>query len=103
MSSGTVANTPDSQLESDELQYEQTSYTNDYITSKFTKRDADDTVLETEYTVTGTFKPFEFQTAHKPDALLGTKDAKGDHLDHFVVIECVRAVNDSKQAAIDDL
>ncbi|RPD57454.1 Myo-inositol-1-phosphate synthase [Lentinus tigrinus ALCF2SS1-7] len=79
MSNGTGANTPDSQLESVlpvhptavrrtssiVVQSEQTSYTNDYITSKFTNRGADVTVVEGQYIVTPTAKPFEFQTARK--------------------------------------
>ena len=47
------------------VQSEQTSYTNDFITSKFTNRGADVTVVEGQYIVTPTAKPFEFQTARK--------------------------------------
>ena len=79
MSSSTGANTPESQLESVlpvhptavrrstpiVVQSEQTSYSNDYITSKFTNRAADVTVVEGQYIVTPTAKPFEFQTARK--------------------------------------
>ena len=79
MSSSTGANTPESQLESVlpvhptavrrstpiVVQSEQTSYSNDYITSKFTNRGADVTIVEGQYIVTPTAKPFEFQTARK--------------------------------------
>ena len=78
-SNGTGANTPESQLESVlpvhptaarrtsniVVQSEQTSYTNDFITSRFTNRGADVTVVEGQYIVTPTAKPFEFQTARK--------------------------------------
>ena len=73
------ANTPDSQLESVlpvhptavrrtssiVVQSERTSYSTDFITSKFTNRGADVTVVEGQYIVTPTAKPFEFQTARK--------------------------------------
>ena len=76
-STGTGANTPESQLESVlpihptaarrtssiVVQSELTGYTNDFITSKFTNRGADVTVVEGQYIVTPTAKPFEFQTA----------------------------------------
>ena len=77
MSSG--ANTPESQLESVlpvhptavrrassiVVQSEHTSYTNDHIISKFTNRGADVTIVEGQYIVTPTAKPYEFQTARK--------------------------------------
>ena len=73
------ANTPDSQLESVlpvhptavrrtssiVVQSERTSYSNDFITSQFVNRGADVTVVEGQYIVTPTEKPFEFQTARK--------------------------------------
>ncbi|KAI0753385.1 Myo-inositol-1-phosphate synthase [Daedaleopsis nitida] len=79
MSATTGANTPESQLESVlpvhptavrraspiVVQSELTAYTNDYITSKFTNRGADVAVVEGQYIVTPTAKPFEFQTARK--------------------------------------
>ena len=79
MSSTTGANTPESQLESVlpihptavrraspiVVQSEYTSYTNEHITSKFTNRGADVTIVEGQYIVTPTAKPYEFQTARK--------------------------------------
>ncbi len=76
---GTGANTPNSQLESVlpvhptavrrtspiVVQSEQTSYTNDHITSKFTSRGAEVAIVEGQYIVTPTAKPFEFQTGRK--------------------------------------
>ena len=72
-------NTPESELESMVpvhptsqrrphaivVQSENTSYSDEYITSKFTNRGADVTVVEGQYIVTPTAKPFEFQTARK--------------------------------------
>ncbi|KAI9061364.1 Myo-inositol-1-phosphate synthase [Trametes sanguinea] len=76
---GTGANTPESQLESVLpihptaarrgnpilVQSDLTSYSNDYITSKFTNRGADVSVVEGQYIVTPTSKHYEFQTARK--------------------------------------
>ena len=73
------ANTPDSQLESVlpvhptavrrtssiVVQSERTSYSNDFITSKFVNRGADVTIVEVQYIVPPTAKPFEFQPARK--------------------------------------
>ena len=73
------ASTPESQLESVlpihptavrraspiVVQSDRTSYSEDYITSKFVNRGADVTVVEGQYIVTPTEKPFEFQTARK--------------------------------------
>ena len=73
------ASTPESQLESVlpihptavrraspiVVQSDRTSYSEDYITSKFVNRGADVTVGEGQYIVTPTEKPFEFQTARK--------------------------------------
>ena len=72
-------NTPESELESlmpvhptaarrpypIVVQSEATSYSDEYITSKFTNRGADVTIVEGQYIVTPTAKPFEFQTARK--------------------------------------
>ncbi|KAL7277618.1 hypothetical protein ACG7TL_008545 [Trametes sanguinea] len=76
---GTGANTPESQLESVlpihptaarrgnpiVVQSDLTSYSNDFITSKFTNRGADVSVVEGQYIVTPTTKHYEFQTARK--------------------------------------
>ncbi|CDO77593.1 hypothetical protein BN946_scf184936.g18 [Trametes cinnabarina] len=73
----TGANTPESQLESVlpihptaarrgnpiVVQSDLTSYSNDHITSKFTNRGADVTVVDGQYIVTPTAKQYEFQTA----------------------------------------
>ncbi|KAI0827731.1 Myo-inositol-1-phosphate synthase [Trametes gibbosa] len=76
---GTGANTPESQLESVlpihpsaarrgnpiVVQSDLTSYSNDYIVSKFTNRGADVSVVEGQYIVTPTSTQYEFQTARK--------------------------------------
>ncbi|KAI0765694.1 Myo-inositol-1-phosphate synthase [Trametes elegans] len=76
---GTGANTPESQLESVlpihptaarrgnpiVVQSDLTSYSDDYITSKFTNRGADVSVVDGQYIVTPSAKQYEFQTARK--------------------------------------
>ncbi|KZT03902.1 Myo-inositol-1-phosphate synthase [Laetiporus sulphureus 93-53] len=47
------------------VQSEQTSYSDQYITSKFINRDAQVAVKDGQYTVTPTVKEYEFQTARK--------------------------------------
>jgi myo-inositol-1-phosphate synthase len=72
-------NTPESELESIVpvhptaarrphsivVQSENTSYSDEYITSRFTHRGADVVVTGGQYLVKPTTKPFEFQTARK--------------------------------------
>ena len=72
-------NTPESELESMlpahptavrrpyaiTVQSENTSYSDEFIVSKFTNRGADVSVSNGQYVVTPTAKPFEFQTARK--------------------------------------
>ena len=72
-------NTPDSELESlvpvhptaarrpypIVVQSENTSYTDEFITSKFTYRGADVAVNNGQFIVTPTTKPYEFQTGRK--------------------------------------
>lgn len=72
-------NTPESELESlvpvhptaarrpypIVVQSENTSYTDEFITSKFTNRGADVAVNNGQYIVTPTTKTYEFQTARK--------------------------------------
>ncbi|KAH8103479.1 Myo-inositol-1-phosphate synthase [Cristinia sonorae] len=72
-------NTPESELESlvgvhptsarrpypVVVQSESTSYSDEYITSKFTNRGADVVVNNGQFVVTPTSKPYEFQTARK--------------------------------------
>ena len=72
-------NTPESQLESVvpphptaarrpyliEVASESTSYSDEFITSKFVNRGAEVNVVDGQYIVTPTSKPFEFQTARK--------------------------------------
>ncbi|KAH9935111.1 Myo-inositol-1-phosphate synthase [Epithele typhae] len=57
--------TPESQLDPIVVQSDRTSYSNEYITSKFVNRGADVTVVEGQYIVTPTEKPVEFQTARQ--------------------------------------
>ncbi|PSR77369.1 hypothetical protein PHLCEN_2v7934 [Hermanssonia centrifuga] len=47
------------------VQSENTSYSDEYITSKFTNRGADVVVSDGQFIVTPTSKPYEFQTARK--------------------------------------
>lgn len=72
-------NTPESELESMVpvhptsqrhphsivVQSENTSYSDEFITSRFTHRGAEVVVTDGQYLVTPTAKPFEFQTARK--------------------------------------
>ncbi|GBE80842.1 Myo-inositol-1-phosphate synthase [Sparassis latifolia] len=72
-------NTPESELESVlpvhptaarrpypiVVQSEQTSYSDDFITAKFTNRGASVTVTDGQYLITPSFKQYEFQTARK--------------------------------------
>lgn len=72
-------NTPESELESVlpvhptavrrpypiTVQSEQTSYTDDYITAKYTNRGASVTVADGQYLVTPSLKEYEFQTVRK--------------------------------------
>ena len=72
-------NTPESELESlvpvhptaarrpypIVVQSENTSYSDEYITSKFTNRGAEVVVTDGQYLVKPTTKPFEFQTVRK--------------------------------------
>lgn len=72
-------NTPESELESlvplhptavrrpypIVVQSENTSYSDEYITSQFTNRGAEVVVTDGQYLVKPTLKPFEFQTARK--------------------------------------
>src|SRR5215471_17175418 len=47
------------------VQSENTVYTSDHITSTFFNRGADVNVVNGQYTVTPTLKPFQFQTTRK--------------------------------------
>ncbi|KAF7791394.1 hypothetical protein EIP86_002408 [Pleurotus ostreatoroseus] len=72
-------NTPESELESllpphptsarrpycITVQSDNTSYSDEFITSKFVNRGAEVNVVDGQYIVTPTSKPFEFQTARK--------------------------------------